>query len=329
MKADNIIKKGKTKVKRRRFVSTLAFSGVAIPFLNVAGYDLSVPQSKSDRHIHIFSKPLQWLSWEGAAELIAESGAEGIDIPVRLGGHVLPEKVKTDLPLAVAAARKNGLKVEMIVTDITRADEQYTEDILQTASELGIKYYRFGYLNYDNKISIWDTLQNYKPRLKKLETINRKYNIHGAYQNHYGTRVGGPVWDLFELLRELDPQYIGCQYDVRHAVAEASASWVNSLKLIAPWVKCTDIKDFKWSVAANGKWSPESVPIGKGTVDFNEYFKIVKNFNIGGPISIHFEYPPFERFNEKLADAEKRKLFVTEMKKDVDTLKSFLLKFQL
>jgi len=42
-----------------------------------------------------------------------------------------------------------------------------------------------------------------------------------------------------------------------------------------------DIKDFKW-INNNGKWNPESVPIGEGTVNFDEYFKFVKKYNVPG-----------------------------------------------
>ena len=87
----------------------------------------------STRPVHVFSKPLQWLGYDALAEMLAEAGAEGIDLSVRPGGHVLPENVKTDLPKAVAAARKNGLRIDMITTAITKADENYTADILKTS----------------------------------------------------------------------------------------------------------------------------------------------------------------------------------------------------
>jgi L-ribulose-5-phosphate 3-epimerase len=313
---------------RRRFISTAAMAGVSIPIYNIAGKEIFNFQSVSTGKIHIFSKPLQWLGYDDLASVLQEAGADGIDLSVRPGGHVLPENVETDLPKAFEAARRKGLSIDMIVTGITTAGEKYTEPIIRTASSLGIKFYRMGYINYNESQGVWGTLQNYKPELKKLGEMNRKYSIHGAYQNHFGTRVGGPVWDLYELLKDLDPQFIGCQYDVRHAMAEGGSSWVNGLKLILPWVKCTDIKDFKWS-QNNGRWNPESVPIGEGMVNFDEYFKIVKKANITGPMSIHLEYPPFERYTVQMTDAEKRKLFITAMKKDIDKLKSFRTKFQL
>ena len=40
------------------------------------------------------------------------------------------------------------------------------------------------------------------------------------------TRINGednPMWDLWYLLHDLNPQFIGCEYDIRHAVAEGGA----------------------------------------------------------------------------------------------------------
>lgn len=313
---------------RRKFIGTMAMAGAALPFTVKAADNTLYSGPVSARPVHVFSKPLQWLGFEALAEVLAEAGAEGIDLSVRPAGHVLPENVRTDLPKAVAAAGKKGLRVDMVTTAITRADEKYTEDILKTCSSLGIKFYRMGYSNFDDSVGIWGSLQKLKPDFLKLSELNRKYKIHGAYQNHAGTRVGGPVWDLYELLKDLDPEYIGCQYDVRHAVVEGGSSWINGFKLIFPWIKCTDIKDFKWS-QTKGKWDPESVPIGEGMVNFDEYFKLVKKFNVPGPMSIHLEYPPFERFNKELPEGEKRNLFITAMKKDIEALKAFREKYQL
>jgi hypothetical protein len=52
----------------------------------------------------VFSKCLQWLDYPGMAGITAEAGFDGVDLTVRAGGHVLPERVEEDLPKAVEAA---------------------------------------------------------------------------------------------------------------------------------------------------------------------------------------------------------------------------------
>ncbi len=318
----------KNQYSRRSFITTMAMAGAATPLLSGAGYFKEIDSPDPLKAIHVFSKHLQWLGYDETASIIAEAGAEGIDLSVRPGGHVLPERVEEDLPKAVAAARKAGLTVNMIVTAIISADDKFTVPILKTASSLGIKFYRFGYYNYDDSIGIWNSLQEIKPELKKIESLNKKYRIHGAYQNHSGVRVGGPVWDIYEIIRDLDPAYVGCQYDIRHAVIEGGTSWSTGFKLMAPWIKCTALKDSMW-IKKGKKWSPEVVAMGEGMVNFDEYFGLIKKYNVQGPVSVHFEYPPFEPPENKMPLPEKRKLFLEQMKKDINIVKAFYSRYQI
>ena len=140
------------------------------------------------------------------AETAAGIGFDGIDLTVRPGGHVSPTQVEENLPKAVEAVRKAGLDVYMITTAINDPTDPTTELVLKTASKLGIRYYRMGYLKYNNSVSVAKSLENLKPVMADLAEMNKSYNIHGAYQNHAGTRVGGPVWDLWQLLNGLDPR---------------------------------------------------------------------------------------------------------------------------
>lgn len=316
---------------RRDFVSRLAVAGAALPLIGDAARAQSASAAKpagagGPSVIHVFAKPLQWLSYDETAALIADTGFGGIDYAVRPGGHVLPEKVQEDLPKAVEAARRKGVKVEMITTAITSARDPHTEPLLRTAAKLGVKFYRFGNWSYDEKLGVMGSLQKHKAAVKELEALNQSLGIHGCFQNHAGVRVGGPVWDLYELVRDVDPRWIGVQYDIRHATAEGGQSWSLALKLLAPWIRCTDIKDFRW-IQSPGKAAIENVPLGEGIVNFDQYFKLVHDLKIRGPISVHLEYPPFERV--QMSEADKRLKFPDLMRKDLAALKGWMAKHKI
>ena len=299
---------------RRKFLAGLAAAGTGIPITGFAQNVGNIMKGKiNKRKICIFSKHLQWLNYDAMAETAAEIGFDGVDIPVRPKGHVLPEKVEDDLPVAVKAVRKAGLEVPMITTAITDTRDPHTEPILKTASQLGIGYYRMGYLSYDNSQGIAKSLESFKPRLRDLAALNQQYHIHGAYQNHAGTNVGASVWDLWYVIRDLDPRWIGCQYDIRHATVEGGYSWRLGLQLVSSFIKTTVIKDFKWAKGNSG-WRVQNTPLGEGMVDFKEYFELIKKMNITGPISMHFEYPIEER----------RETTIPVMRKDIETLRSYL-----
>jgi sugar phosphate isomerase/epimerase len=281
------------------------------------------PKKASPLPVCIFSKQLHWLGYEEMAQTVAQLGFDGIDLTVRPGGHVLPENVATDLPKAVAVARKAGLDVPMLTTSITDARHPHTELILKTASQLGINYYRTGWLPYPEEIPIPETLEKYKLQLRELAALNKRYGIHGAYQNHAGTDMGAAVWDLWYLIRELEPEWIGLQYDIKHATLEGGQSWPNDVRLMHSYIKTMDIKDFKWT-KNDGKWQVQMVPLGEGMVDFRKFFGLVKQYQISGPISLHMEYPLGGAENGATKLSVNRDIVLEAMRKDLENTRRYM-----
>ena len=278
--------------------------------------------------ISIFSKHLHWLDWEEMAKTAAGMGFDGVDLTVRPGGHVLPENVETDLPKVMKAVKKAGINIYMITTSITNAGDPLTGKILRTASSLGIRHYRTGYGYYDDSLSIRGNIAIMKERLSGLAEINEKYSIIGEYQNHSGVSgaghyFGGPLWDLALVLNEINSEWIGAQYDIYHAMIEGGYSWPVDLKFIAPFIKSLDVKDFVWS-KNQGKWSSDTVPLGEGMVDFGKYLALIKQYNISGPVSIHYEYPLGGAEHGDRTLTMKRDDVISAMRKDLVTLKHHL-----
>ncbi len=277
-----------------------------------------------DNPICIFTKHLQWMDYEDLGKYVKDVGFDGVDLTVRKGGHVEHEAAPKILPEAIDKIRKSGTQVPMMVTSINSTDDPLTEPILKAASENGVKYYRMAYYSYKEGLSIEENLENLKKKVSELAGMNEKYRIHGAYQNHAGERVGGPVWDLWYLVRGLDPRWIGIQYDIRHATVEGGTSWPTGLKLVKDYVKCTAIKDFKWEQRNDGSWRPVTVPLGKGMVDFKKYFEMTESLELHGPITLHIEYPIYEQDEESLSKKEKMKFARTVMAKDLEKLRDDL-----
>ena len=274
--------------------------------------------------IFIFSKHLQWLDYAEMAQTAKTIGFDGCDLTVRPGGHVLPERVKDDLPRAAAAMKKSGLDVAMMVTRITDPRDKYTRPILETAGKLGFKYYRTGGFYYDRNKSIPAQLAEIRPKLRDLAAMNREYGLHGAYQNHSGSRnVGAPVWDIWELIKDLDPRWLGCQYDIRHGTVEGGTAWPTNFRLIAPHVTTIIAKDFSW-VKTSGGWNVLNCPLGQGMVDFGSYFKMVKEAEIGRLISLHLEYDLGGADKGKRTLTIPREKVLEAMRRDLGILQGYL-----
>lgn len=277
--------------------------------------------SRSDK-ISIFSKNLQWLPSEKLGAVVKQLGFDGVDLTVRPGGHIEPAKVATDLPALVKNLRTQGVEVYSLVTAIDDASP-LAEEIIRVASSLGIRYYRLNWFPYDASLDIDKNLQEFRRRFERIANLNEKYNVHGAYQNHAGSVLGASIWDLYTVLKDLNPKYIGCQYDIRHACVEGFNSWINDFQRIAPYVHCYNIKDFRW-VTTNGKWKEESVPLGSGTVDFAKFFRLLDQYQIAGPVSLHYEYALGGAENGAREISISEDQILDAMKKDLITLRSFM-----
>ncbi|MCG2462398.1 sugar phosphate isomerase/epimerase [Flavobacteriaceae bacterium F89] len=284
------MKKGPTQLSRRHFVKVSSTALGAVPLLGFkSSLYPSLPAVDENISISLFSKHLQFLNYEDMSEAAAEMGFDGLDLTVRPKGHVLPERVVDDLPKAVAAMKKYGIKPGMMTTNVWDVNNTEQKTVLETASTLGLTHYRTDWLTYPEERTITESQAIYGQQAKKLELLNADLGLIGCYQNHAGDHVGAPIWDLLPILSATNNEHIGCQYDIRHAVVEGGSCWELGLRRIRPYVKSIVIKDFKWGLV-NGKWQPVNTPLGEGMVDFKRYFSLLKKFKINVPVSLHFEY---------------------------------------
>ena len=284
-------------LSRRAFVARAAAAGLAIGALGTApraaGASAS-PRREAEPVIAVFSKHLQWLPLADVGPAIAESGFRAVDLTVRPGGHVLPERVEDDLPRVVEALRRAGLTVPMMTTAITDARDPLTRRVLETAKRLGVSHYRMGYWSFPPNVAPLQALRDLRPRVLELAALNREIGIRGGYQNHTGTRVGGSVWDLGVLLEGIEPDGLGVQYDIRHATAEGGESWPITLRMIAPHIDTIAVKDFHWARRPDGRWQVRDVPLGDGMVRYPEYLRHLLARGPLPPVTMHFEYEPLE-----------------------------------
>lgn len=318
------------KTNRREFLSNslLLTTGISLAGKTSAkpippGGKQTIRSESEVFKISIFSKHLQWLNYAEMAQVAAQMGFDGIDITVRPGGHVLPERVTEDLPKAVDAIKKAGMNVYMITTAITDADHASTENILKTASALGIRHYRMGWLSYNSQKKIEDNLMDIEAKLIKLAALNKKYSINGEYQNHSGQYFGASIWDLYTVLKQINSPWIGSQYDILHATVEGANAWPIGLKLISPYIKSIDIKDFQWA-KKDGKWISEIVPLGEGLVDYKNYLDALKLHGINVPISMHYEYSLGGAEHGDTSITIDRDDVINAMRRDLNTFKAML-----
>lgn len=276
--------------------------------------------------VAVFSKHLQFLAGEELAKAAADIGFDGIDLTVRKGGHIEPERVRQDLPPLVAIIRKHGLEAPMISTDIVDAATPFTEDILKTMADLGIRNYRFGGFQWAADQPYPAQLDAMRPRVAKLAALNARYRACAMYHTHSGAGVvGANIWDLYILMKDLDPNAVGINYDLAHATIEGGlGGWINSFKITGPHLRGMAVKDFEWSKDAGGNWRTEWKPLGEGMVRLPQFFGMVAAAHFSGPLQMHFEYPLGGANNGSATITISREAVYSAMKRDLGKLRGYL-----
>ena len=88
--------------------------------------------------------------------------------------------------------------------------------------------------------------------------------------------MGASIWDLHEIMQDLDPKSAGINYDVGHATIEGGlGGWINSFRISGAHLRGIAVKDFAWAKDAKGEWQAQWKPIGEGMVHFPEFFGMV------------------------------------------------------
>ena len=93
--------------------------------------------SKIQNPICVFTKPFNSLSFDELAAEIASLGFDGIEAPIRKGGHIEPERASEDLSKLVDALSKQGLEITVMASDINDPNDPLTERVLARRGDPG------------------------------------------------------------------------------------------------------------------------------------------------------------------------------------------------
>ena len=264
----------------------------------------AAPAPKAKPEFHVFSKMFQpplCKDYDAVAELMAKAGFDGIEWTVRPKGHILPENVKTDLPRAVAATRKQGLKSTMIVTGFTNGADPASETILKVAADCGVRQYRPGYFLYDAKKETFrQSFDRIKAGFASLAALSEKTGVKTVYQNHssWGPSLfGGLVWDVWEAIRDLDQKWMGLDYGPMHAYFETNLSWSHGLELVSDRIGAVCLKDFHYQLSKKNQKDHAKFmcAAGQGVVPWNDVKRLLDACKVKVPFVVHFEH----KFDDK------------------------------
>lgn len=311
---------------RREFLQvSSAVAGAVALSMGFTAATQAAPPGAFRGTLCLFSKPVPQLNWRELAQNAKRAGFGGIDLTVRPGGHVLPERAATDLPQAVAVIRDTGLEVPMITTELLTADDPTAEPILSTASKLSIPFLKPGYYHY-KFVNVLIELEEAGKEFRGLVELAGKYRIQVGYHNHDGY-IGAPTWDMARVIEPLDSRWCGYYFDLSQATTEGGVGgWKIAANLVMPRLKMIAVKDFIWRKVGPDGWQAENCPLGQGMSHWKEFLHTVARSNFHGPITLHQEYAiPAVADNQGIAlSRAKVPDVMSAAKENLDYLKSLL-----
>lgn len=291
-------------MKRREFLAAAAAASVAPALAQQAN---STSAQAQFLRWTIFSRHLQCLTTQPFSHqnpydtgvIIGEGAAEGgfnaINLTVRIDGHVEPAMVKTNLAPMLRGIRSTGTHCDHITSNVLNMQSDYAEDVLTTAADNGVRYYRWGTFDYDRNASAYGAgltaqLDQFRRETEELAAFNSQLGLTALYHTYSGTRVGASLWDLIYVIEGQDPDSVGINFDIGHMFSEGVRSWVNDLRYAMPYVRGASLKDATYVSDDNGEVTRVFKAMGEGAVDWVEYFRQLREGGFSGPAESHLEF---------------------------------------
>jgi hypothetical protein len=152
----------------------------------------------------------------------------------------------------VAAAKKAGLQVPIIITPVKDAEAAFTEPYLDTMSKLGLRYYQAPTLaRYDYTKELQPQLDVWKAKIEKLAKLNEKYGTTAVFHVEGGAgNIGGGAWDLWLLIRDFDTKTVGMDFDLGHVVFKGGLGIWEAIRFMHKHVLSIASKDIRWAARA-------------------------------------------------------------------------------
>ena len=257
----------------------------------------------------LFSKHIQNLPLPEMAAKVKKAGFDGLDLTVRTGGSIEPKDFTTKLPEIIEVLAAQDLKVGMITSEVTSVVTPHARNIVKTAAAYGIRHIKLGYYYYTGFGSLKQQRQQVKSELKPLAELCSEFGVTAGFHNHSHDFFGASLWDIAEVIGELEPKTIGLYFDAAHATIEGGSSgWLMGMDLLADRIVMLAVKDFRWvngkhRYAGNRHQSVEMCPLEHGNTQWSQVITNLQSRGFSGPVSFHGEYQGAHSFAD-LTDSE-------------------------
>src|ERR1039458_9889036 len=203
------------------------------------------------------------------------------------------------------AAQQQPPDVPLISTSLASGTDPNGQQIVGIAGFMGIPLFRPGYWRYGNAANREVRLAAVQHEILSLASVARAYKIATALHNSSGDCVGAGLTDLNGILRNIDPRWVGYNFDPGFATETAGVDALGGLmELAMPKLKAVTVRDFTWNKEKPDARKPTPCPLGEGIVDWRPFFTALARARFVGPITIEVRYEPKDELNAFRHDLE-------------------------
>lgn len=243
------------------------------------------PRSTPPLCLYTDQLPLE-IGYDEMGGLMKTMGFEGADIAVQPGGHITPEHADLDFMRAIEAFTGSGIDVFMVSTPYTSPADPTVRLAMQWGGEMGVPFFRPGYWKYGG-VEIEQRLGEAQRDLSGFANIARVVGMSVGVHNATADCVGAALFDTNMIIRGMDPNLVGYDFDPGYATAQGgSAGFATVLKLAMPRIKMVTARDCYFT--KEGKLV--QCPLGEGMVDWPAFMSTLAKAKFTGPISLQVGY---------------------------------------
>ena len=205
----------------------------------------------ADVAFSVFTKHWKSVPLARLGDLVRSMGFEGVELPVRPGFQVEPERAHRDLPAAARHLADAGVTIRSVAAT---ADEA----TIMACADVGVPVLRImAPIRTDESYAAAE--QRYWREFDALLPVLDRAGVTLGVQNHAGRQVANAI-GLRSLIGRYDPRLVAAIWDAGHE-AVAGTEPELAIDIIWPHLCVVNLKNAIWvqtaeAGAASAEWSP-------------------------------------------------------------------------
>jgi sugar phosphate isomerase/epimerase len=244
----------------------------------------------------VFTKPWKTLPLPKLAELVRRIGFEGIELPVRPGFQVEPERVQTDLPEASKIFTDAGLSI----FSVAGPTDQRTIDACAAA---GVKVIRIC-IGIDPARGYRACIADFQHRCEALMPALERGGVTIGLQNHAGNDIGSAL-GLINAVEPFNRKHLAAVLDLAHC---ALAGEPEEIAIDIAWPKLcmvnlkNGLRQRVEDEAGEARWKVRWVGAREGFASWSKTIRLLRSRRYDGPVCLTAEYSEAEVVDRQIVE---------------------------